>query len=69
MIRICVMVDLATDDPSVAYTLLRGLMAGRLDWNTTHTLGWETSSEWYTEDGALIPAGEVSNAMEDYYSL
>jgi len=56
-IRICIMVDLDSDDPRAAYAMLRSTLAGRVD--------WESSDEWYRADGEEISAEEISRVRMD----
>jgi hypothetical protein len=61
--RIVVSIDLPRADPVEAYRLLYRAMAV-LDTGgpTALIAGWESTDEWYSEDGAPMPVPEVEQA-------
>ena len=62
-IRICVCIDVGTGDPTEAYRFVKKLMdqAVYTD-NVARFDGWESSDEWYGEDGEPIDESVIQEA-------
>ena len=60
-IRIIVMIDADHDDPAEAYRQV-------FDTMMQQDMGWESTDEWYADDGALISETEIIAARKKVFA-
>lgn len=63
-IRIVARIDLDTDDPTKAYTMLDKALGLA---ESTYSLEWESSDEWYGPDGEPMDEEEISRVRMEFH--